>query len=137
MAISRSGGAAKLAKQVDKEIPLILDQCMPYADNGDPEMIESCLQAFESFVLRCPKEAGEYQQKVGDAALTYLAYDPNYADDDEDAEEDDVEDGMDDDDDDHEETRDDGDDGDDPEEDDDTEDEEGSDEEEEEVDSAN
>ena len=76
-AISRSGGAAKLAKQVDKAIPLILDQCMPYADNGDPEMIESCLQAplswqlpcpspppcsaptqaFESFVLRC-KEAG-------------------------------------------------------------------------------
>jgi cullin-associated NEDD8-dissociated protein 1 len=56
-AISRSGGY-RLAKQVDKVIPLILQQCMPAASNGngDPEMIESCLQAFESFVLRCPKE---------------------------------------------------------------------------------
>jgi cullin-associated NEDD8-dissociated protein 1 len=89
-AISRSGGY-RLAKQVDKVIPLILQQCMPAASNGngDPEMIESCLQAFESFVLRCPKEVGAYQAEVGKAALTYLAYDPNYADDEqEDVEED-------------------------------------------------
>ena len=62
-AISRSGGAAKLAKQVDKVIPLILDQGMPYADNGDPEMIE-LLQAFESFVLRCPMRPASTSRRL-------------------------------------------------------------------------
>ena len=71
------------------------------AARDDPEMIESCLQAFESFVLRCPKEVGAFQSEVGAAALTYLAYDPNYADDDgEDMEEDDGDDDMEEDDDD-------------------------------------
>ena len=32
--------------------------------------------------MRCPKEVGAYQAAVGDAALTYLSYDPNYAEDD-------------------------------------------------------
>ena len=32
-------------------------------------------------MLRCPKESGAYQTEVGQTALTYLVYDPNYADD--------------------------------------------------------
>lgn len=89
-AISRSGGY-RLAKQLDKVVPLILKQCIPAsASRDDPEMIESCLQAFESFMLRFPKEIGTYETAMGEAALIYLAYDPNYAADDEDMEDDEL-----------------------------------------------
>ena len=100
-AISRSGGY-RLAKQLDKLVPLIIEQCKPGDGANDPEMVESCLQAFESFVSRCPKEVGAYQAQVGEAALTYLAYDPNYADDEEGEDESSAgeEEGMDDEDDD-------------------------------------
>jgi cullin-associated NEDD8-dissociated protein 1 len=84
-AVSRSGGY-RLARQLDRVIPLILQQCEPGKAADDAELIESCLQAFESFVLRCPKEVAPYQQSVGEAALTFLKYDPNYADDDDDDE---------------------------------------------------
>jgi len=86
-AISRSGGY-RLGKQLDKMVPLVLTQCMPASKTDDAEMIEACLQALESFVVRCPKEVGAFQKDVGDAALQYLSYDPNYADDDEEMEDD-------------------------------------------------
>lgn len=90
-AISRSSGY-RLAKQLDTVIPLILRQCMPAsAAQDDPEMIESCLQAFESFMQRCPKEAGTSQFPVAEAALTYLSYDPNYSVDEDDDDNDDME----------------------------------------------
>mmetsp|Transcript_29072 Transcript_29072/g.74799 ORF Transcript_29072/g.74799 Transcript_29072/m.74799 type:complete len:1233 (+) Transcript_29072:80-3778(+) len=99
-AISRSGGY-RLGKQLGKVVPLVLDHCMPAYSTDDAEMIESCLQALEAFVARCPKEVGEFHGQVGEAALAYLSYDPNYAaDDDEDMaeEEEDMEDDDDDDD---------------------------------------
>jgi len=86
-AISRSGGY-RLGKQLDKVVPLVLAQCMPASTTEDAEMIEACLQALESFVVRCPKEVGAFQKEVGEAALLYLSYDPNYADEDEEMDED-------------------------------------------------
>jgi len=83
-AISRSGDRRhdrKLAKQLTTVVPLVLKQCVPPSENADEEMIEACLQALESFVARCPKEVAPYQSDICHAALTYLTYDPNYADD--------------------------------------------------------
>ena len=43
-------------------------------------MLENCLQAFESFVLRCPKEIGPHVDGIVAVALKFIKYDPNYAD---------------------------------------------------------
>jgi len=97
-AISRSGGY-RLGKQLDSVVPLVLQQCNQTAAVSDPEMIESCLQAFESFVLRCPKEVNAYQSAIAKCSLEYLRFDPNYADDDEEMDDaDDEEEDMDEDD---------------------------------------
>ncbi|KAJ3052397.1 Cullin-associated NEDD8-dissociated protein 1 [Rhizophlyctis rosea] len=42
------------------------------------ELREYCLNALESFVLRCPKEIGEHIKSVVDLAIEYVKYDPNY-----------------------------------------------------------
>jgi cullin-associated NEDD8-dissociated protein 1 len=36
------------------------------------------VQAFESFLLRSPKEVTEFVQSILDTALLFLKYDPNY-----------------------------------------------------------
>ncbi len=51
-------------------------------------MLENCLQAFESFVLRCPKEIGPHVDGIVTLALKFIKYDPNYADEDDDDDED-------------------------------------------------
>ena len=93
--ISRSGGY-RLGKQLDGVLPIVLQQCDAKKSGGDSEMIESCLQAFECFVLRCPKEVAAFQGDISKTALQYLSYDPNYADD-EDEDMEDEDDDMDDD----------------------------------------
>ncbi|XP_033121634.1 cullin-associated NEDD8-dissociated protein 1-like isoform X2 [Anneissia japonica] len=54
---------------------------------GDDELREYCIQAFESFVRRCPKEVSPHMNTIIQLCLEYLCYDPNYnyddADDDE------------------------------------------------------
>jgi cullin-associated NEDD8-dissociated protein 1 len=67
-------------------VPLVLQQCSPAKARGDAEMCEACLQAFDSFVLRCPKEVTTFQQEIARTALQYISYDPNYADADDDEE---------------------------------------------------
>ena len=67
-------------------MPLVLQQCSPAKARGDAEMCEACLQAFDSFVLRCPKEVTTFQQEIARTALQYISYDPNYADADDDEE---------------------------------------------------
>eukprot|EP00124_Ichthyophonus_hoferi_P003647 Ihof_evm2s330 gene=Ihof_evmTU2s330 len=57
--------------------PLLLAK----ADVTDDELRENCLQAIESFVLRCPDEVGQFIQPSIDLGLKYLVYDPNYDDD--------------------------------------------------------
>lgn len=48
---SRQSGH-KFGEHIDKFVPIILQR----SDVDDEELREYCLQAFESFVNRCPKE---------------------------------------------------------------------------------
>ncbi|KAI0075919.1 ARM repeat-containing protein [Panus rudis PR-1116 ss-1] len=54
----------------------------------DEELRESCLQALEALVLRCPAEISGYLGNIINIGKEYIKYDPNYAggDDDEDEE---------------------------------------------------
>ncbi|CAJ1966530.1 unnamed protein product [Cylindrotheca closterium] len=54
------------------------------------ELKESCFMGFASFVTRCPTQVEPHLEKIIEASLAYMSYDPNYSygDDDEDAGED-------------------------------------------------
>lgn len=69
-------------------LPLVIKYTQ--TDNDD-ELRENCLQALESFVLRCPTEITPYITQIVQLCLEYLKYDPNYADDDDDEEEEEAE----------------------------------------------
>lgn len=43
------------------------------------ELRESCFMGFESFVLRCPKQIEPHLEKIIQASLAYMSYDPNYS----------------------------------------------------------
>lgn len=43
------------------------------------ELRESCFMGFESFVLRCPTQVQPHLEKIIQAALAYMSYDPNYS----------------------------------------------------------
>lgn len=53
-------------------------------ESDDDELREACIQAFETFMYRCPREITPYIQKIGDVALTFVKHDPNYTYDEED-----------------------------------------------------
>ena len=57
---------------------------MKFCNVDDDELREYCIQAFESFVRRCPKEVYPHVPTVISICLRYLTYDPNYNFDDED-----------------------------------------------------
>lgn len=83
--ISRQAGH-RVGEHMEKIIPLIVKFCEVEEDD---ELQEYCLQAFESFVRRCPREISPYLHKIIELCLKYLCYDPNYNyDDDEEEEED-------------------------------------------------
>lgn len=65
---------------LEKIIPLVVKFC----NVDDDELREYCIQAFESFVRRCPKEVYPHVPTVISICLRYLTYDPNYNFDDED-----------------------------------------------------
>ncbi|KAG7369602.1 TATA binding TBP-interacting protein [Nitzschia inconspicua] len=43
------------------------------------ELRESCFMGFESFVLKCPTQVEPHLEKIVQAALAYMSYDPNYS----------------------------------------------------------
>lgn len=43
------------------------------------ELRESCFMGFESFVLKCPTQVEPHLEKIIQAALAYMSYDPNYS----------------------------------------------------------
>jgi len=45
--------------------------------DSDHEIIENCLNAFESFVLRCSKEISPHLEELCNLLLNLIAYDPN------------------------------------------------------------
>ncbi|KAJ8398852.1 hypothetical protein AAFF_G00417600 [Aldrovandia affinis] len=81
-AISRQAGH-RIGEYLEKVIPLVVKFC----SIDDDELREYCLQAFESFVRRCPKEVYPHVPTIVSICLKYLIYDPNYNYDDEDEEE--------------------------------------------------
>ncbi|GAB1606379.1 cullin-associated NEDD8-dissociated protein 1 [Argonauta hians] len=72
-AISRQSGH-RFGEYLDKMVPLIVGFCR----EEDDELREFCLQAFESFVRRCPKEITPFVDQITPICLEYICYDPNY-----------------------------------------------------------
>ncbi|XP_076759288.1 cullin-associated and neddylation-dissociated 1 isoform X1 [Xylocopa sonorina] len=64
----------RFGEQIEKVMPLIVQ----YSKEDDDELREYCLQAFESFVYRCPKEITPHINKIIGICLVYITYDPNY-----------------------------------------------------------
>ncbi|XP_040851161.1 cullin-associated NEDD8-dissociated protein 2 isoform X2 [Ochotona curzoniae] len=64
----------RLGAHVDRLVPLVEEFC--HLD--DDELRESCLQAFEAFLRKCPKEMGPHVPGVTSLCLEYLKHDPNY-----------------------------------------------------------
>ncbi|XP_030071478.1 cullin-associated NEDD8-dissociated protein 1 [Microcaecilia unicolor] len=81
-AISRQAGH-RIGEYLEKIIPLVVKFC----NVDDDELREYCIQAFESFVRRCPKEVYPHVSTIISICLKYLTYDPNYNYDDEDEDE--------------------------------------------------
>lgn len=67
-----------------EHIEIFVELIMKYINLDDDELREFCLQAFESFVNRCPKEITHHIQTVTGLCLKYITYDPNYNYDDDD-----------------------------------------------------
>uniref|UniRef100_A0A3Q3GEU9 Cullin-associated and neddylation-dissociated 1 n=1 Tax=Kryptolebias marmoratus TaxID=37003 RepID=A0A3Q3GEU9_KRYMA len=79
-AISRQAGHRIGETDRGTIIPLVVKFC----NVDDDELREYCIQAFESFVRRCPKEVYPHVPTIISICLRYLTYDPNYNFDDED-----------------------------------------------------
>ncbi|XP_010860818.1 PREDICTED: cullin-associated NEDD8-dissociated protein 2 [Bison bison bison] len=59
---------------LDRLVPLVEEFC----NLDDDELRESCLQAFEAFLRKCPKEMGPHVPNVTSLCLQYVKHDPNY-----------------------------------------------------------
>jgi len=68
---------------VGENLPDIIPLVVYYCQCQDEELVEYSLQAFESFVRRCPKQISVYIKQIMELCLKYISYDPNYNYDDE------------------------------------------------------
>lgn len=80
-AICRQAGH-RFGEYIERVTPLIES----FSKQEDDELREYCLQAFEAFVQRCPKEMTPHIPLIVELCLNYITYDPNYNYDDADAE---------------------------------------------------
>lgn len=64
----------KLTQYIDQIVPIIFE----HVDTDDDEIREHCFQAFEIFIIRCPKEMTMYIPQITDLCLKYISHDPNY-----------------------------------------------------------
>ncbi|XP_006868744.1 PREDICTED: cullin-associated NEDD8-dissociated protein 2 [Chrysochloris asiatica] len=64
----------RLGDHLDCLVPLVEEFC----NMDDDELRESCLQAFEAFLRKCPKEMGPHVPNVTSLCLKYIKHDPNY-----------------------------------------------------------
>ncbi|XP_013370967.1 PREDICTED: cullin-associated NEDD8-dissociated protein 2 isoform X1 [Chinchilla lanigera] len=64
----------RLGPHLDRLVPLLEEFC----GLEDDELRESCLQACEAFLRKCPKEMGPHVPSVTKLCLQYLKHDPNY-----------------------------------------------------------
>lgn len=77
--ISRAVGY-RFGKHLPKAIHVIIQHCDQAGENDD-ELRENCIQALESFVLRCSLAAKPNLDQLLSTTLKYLKFDPNFADD--------------------------------------------------------
>jgi len=54
------------------------DVSMDGESEKDHEVVENCLNAFESFVLRCSKETAPHLEELCNLILNLITYDPNF-----------------------------------------------------------
>ncbi|EIN13285.1 ARM repeat-containing protein [Punctularia strigosozonata HHB-11173 SS5] len=73
--------------QIAPSISQIVPGIVEAAKRDDEELRESCLQALEALVLRCPIEASPFVGNIIQVGNIYIKYDPNYAGDDDEDEE--------------------------------------------------
>lgn len=71
--VSRQAGH-RFGEHLEQVMPLVVHFCKV----DDDELREYCLQAFEAFVRRCPKEIKAYVPEIIGICLKYVCYDPNY-----------------------------------------------------------
>ncbi|KAJ3434668.1 tip120 [Anaeramoeba flamelloides] len=71
----------RLGSHLKKLVPLILVYVEDDKYKEDDELRDNCLHSFESFVLRCPKEVGEFVTAFTKISLKLINYDPFYGDD--------------------------------------------------------
>ncbi|XP_064352301.1 cullin-associated NEDD8-dissociated protein 2 isoform X2 [Camelus dromedarius] len=64
----------RLGAHLARLVPLVEEFC----NLDDDELRESCLQAFEAFLRKCPKEMGPHVPNVTSLCLQYIKHDPNY-----------------------------------------------------------
>uniref|UniRef100_G3TJE5 Cullin associated and neddylation dissociated 2 (putative) n=1 Tax=Loxodonta africana TaxID=9785 RepID=G3TJE5_LOXAF len=64
----------RLGNHLDRLVPLVEEFC----NMDDDELRESCLQAFEAFLRKCPKEMGPHVPNITSLCLQYMKHDPNY-----------------------------------------------------------
>jgi len=76
--VSRAVGF-RFGKHLDRIVPILIKHCNQ--ENTNDELRENCLQAFESIVLRCPKESDQFLVKIENLCLKYISYDPNIVED--------------------------------------------------------
>ncbi|KAK4337023.1 hypothetical protein RND71_043999 [Anisodus tanguticus] len=72
-AISRLSGH-KLGNHLEKMIPMIIN----LSSYNDDELKEYCIQAFDAFIRKAPKEITQYVPLIIEISLKYLCHDPNY-----------------------------------------------------------
>lgn len=70
----------RYGRYLSESVPLVI-QYGHKASEGDDELREFVLQALENFVEGGPGDVKPFMDKLLTEALTYLRYDPNYADD--------------------------------------------------------
>lgn len=84
--LSKTSGH-RLAPHLQSLVPILLDLINDDGHAQDDDLREHCLQALESFCLRCPPEMLPFAPRLTSSLLTLAKYDPNYiVDDDEDEE---------------------------------------------------
>ncbi|KAL9241863.1 hypothetical protein vseg_015923 [Gypsophila vaccaria] len=77
-ALSRSVGY-RFGSYLGDTVPLLINYCKSASEN-DEELREYCLQALESFLLRCPRDISVYCDEILHLTLEFLSYDPNFTD---------------------------------------------------------
>ena len=84
--VSRSVGF-RIGRHLESIVPLFITFLGDPVDeklqtDAQSELRETCLQGFESFVLRCPREITPHLAALTNISITFMKYDPNYCGDD-------------------------------------------------------